>query len=160
MEPLVWSVLFAVLMLCMVAVELLTPSMGGFTIAALGSSVLSVFSGFRHSMAAGWTMLAANVALFPAAMFVGFHVLKKSPIVNQVQNPGGIINAPDARPLAKLAGEVGKTLTPLRPAGAAMIDGMKIDVMTEGKFVEAGTVVRVIRVSGSSVFVEPEKLQI
>ena len=35
MEPLFWSVVFAVSMLCMVAVELLTPSMGGFTLAAL-----------------------------------------------------------------------------------------------------------------------------
>ncbi len=35
MDPLFWSIVFLVLMLCMVGVELLTPTMGGFVLVAM-----------------------------------------------------------------------------------------------------------------------------
>ena len=155
MLHLFWSIVCLVLMLCMVAVELLTPTMGGFIIAAMVCSALSVYSGFLHAQSTGYIMLAVNVTLFPIAVFIGFHFLRKSPIINHTQNASGIQSAPDSQPLSKLKGEVGKALTPLRPAGAAMINELKVDVVTEGKFVEAGTVVKVLRVNGSTVVVEP-----
>ena len=155
MDPLFWSIVFLVLMLCMVGVELLTPTMGGFILVAMGFSGVSVYAGFQHSSAAGYFMLAANVTLFPLAIFVGFQFLRKTPIINQTQNASGIQSSPDAQPLSQLKGEIGKTLTPLRPAGAAMINERKFDVVSEGKFVEPGTVVKVIRVNGSTVIVEP-----
>ncbi|HLX64385.1 MAG TPA: NfeD family protein [Planctomycetota bacterium] len=154
MDPLFWSIICVVLMLCMVVVELLTPSMGGFTLAALTFSGLSVYTGFKHSPSAGFVMLAVNVTLFPVAILVGIHFLRRSPVINEVQNPSGIQSAPDSQPLHKLKGEIGKSITPLRPAGAAMINDQKVDVVTEGKFVEAGVVVKVIRVNGAIVVVE------
>src|SRR5882724_6241675 len=154
MDPLFWSIVCVVMMLCLVIVELLTPSMGGFTLAAVAFSALSVYTGFLHSQSAGYVMLAVNVALFPLAFYIGFQFLRRSPLINQTQNPSGIQSSPDALPLHNLKGEIGRALTPLRPAGAAMINDQKIDVVTEGKFVEAGVVVKVIRVNGSIVIVE------
>ena len=142
-------------MLCMVGVELLTPTMGGFIFAAMLCSGVSVYTGFMHSSSTGYIMLAANVTLFPVAILIGFQFLRKSPIINQTQNASGIQNAPDSQPLLQLKGEIGKTLTPLRPGGSALINDLKVDVVSEGKFVEAGTVVKVLRVNGSTVVVEP-----
>jgi membrane-bound ClpP family serine protease len=154
MSQLFWSIVSLALMLCMVSVELLTPTMGGFIFAALICSGISVYSGFLYSSSTGYIMLAVNVMLFPAAILVGFQFLRKSPIINQTQNASGIQSAPDSQPLAQLKGEIGKTLTPLRPSGSALINDLKIDVVSEGKFVEAGTVVKVLRVNGSTVVVE------
>lgn len=154
MSQLFWSIVSLALMLCMVAVELLTPTMGGFILAALVCSAVSVYTGFLHSASTGYIMLAVNVMLFPAAILVGFQFLRKSPIINQTQNASGIQSAPDAQPLAQLKGEFGKTLTPLRPGGSALINDLKIDVVSEGKFVATGTVVKVLRVNGSTVVVE------
>lgn len=155
MSPMFWSIVCLLLMLCLIGVELLTPSMGGFTLAALLFSAGSVFAGFRDSEATGWVMLAVNALLFPGALFVGFQFLKRSPIVHKSESAGGVKSAPDGLALEKLNGEVGKALTPLRPGGAVLINGRKVDVVSEGKFVDAGTVVRVIRVTGTSVIVEP-----
>lgn len=155
MDPLFWSIVCLAMMLCMVGVELLTPSMGGFTFMALVFSAASVFTGFRHSQGAGYVMLAANVTLFPAAFYFGIGLLRKSPMINQTQNADGIQSAPDSQPLMQLKGEVGKALTPLKPGGSALINDLKVDVVTEGKFVEAGAIVKVLRVSGSTVIVEP-----
>jgi len=47
----------------------------------------------------------------------------------------------------------GVALTDLRPAGSARFEGEKIDVITNGEHVEAGTRVRVVRIDGPSIFV-------
>lgn len=49
----------------------------------------------------------------------------------------------------------GVALTDLRPAGSARVDGEKVDVITTGEHLEAGTRVKVVRVDGPSVFVRP-----
>jgi membrane-bound serine protease (ClpP class) len=54
-----------------------------------------------------------------------------------------------------LRGRTGMAVSFLRPAGIASIDGRRIDVLTEGEFIAAGTPVRVMRVEGRRVFVEP-----
>ena len=155
MDPLFWSIVCLAMMLCMVGVELLTPTMGGFIFAAMVFSGISVYTGFLHSGGAGYVMLAINVTLFPAAIFVGFQFLRKTPIINRTQNSDGIQSAPDSQPLMQLKGEIGKALTPLKPGGSALINDLKVDVVTEGKYVEAGSIVKVLRVSGSTVVVEP-----
>jgi len=47
----------------------------------------------------------------------------------------------------------GVALTDLRPAGSARLDGEKVDVITTGEHLEAGTRVRVVRIDGPSIFV-------
>ncbi len=57
-----------------------------------------------------------------------------------------------------LRGKSGVAGTYLRPAGVALIDGMRVDVLTQGEFIPEGTPVRVTRVEGARVFVEPVAL--
>jgi membrane-bound serine protease (ClpP class) len=59
--------------------------------------------------------------------------------------------------LAELAGKRGVALTPLRPAGKADIEDRTVDVVTDGLYVEEGAALRVARVEGTRVIVEPEK---
>ncbi|MGA7353840.1 MAG: NfeD family protein [Candidatus Cybelea sp.] len=54
-----------------------------------------------------------------------------------------------------LRGRTGTAVSFLRPAGIAAIDGRRVDVLTEGEFIAQGTPVRVVRVEGARVFVEP-----
>jgi membrane-bound serine protease (ClpP class) len=68
-----------------------------------------------------------------------------------VQGPDYVASA-DHR---ELLGRTGIASSYLRPAGVATIDGKRIDVLTEGEFVTAGTAVRVTRVEGARIFVCP-----
>jgi membrane-bound serine protease (ClpP class) len=52
-----------------------------------------------------------------------------------------------------LIGRDGWATSYLRPAGVASIGGVRVDVLTEGDFVAAGTAVVVTRVEGARVFV-------
>lgn len=62
------------------------------------------------------------------------------------------IAAPDRR---ALIGHAGFATSYLRPAGYAAINGQKVDVLTEGEFVAAGTPVVVTQVEGARIFVRP-----
>jgi len=53
----------------------------------------------------------------------------------------------------ELLNQTGKALTTLRPSGTAVISGKRIDVMTEGPFIEAGAAVKVVAVEGMRVVV-------
>lgn len=53
----------------------------------------------------------------------------------------------------ELLGKVGVTLTPLRPSGMILIDQEKVDVVSEGSYIDPGKKVRVIEVEGSRIVV-------
>lgn len=55
--------------------------------------------------------------------------------------------------LTALVGKSGKTVTPLRPAGVALINGQRVDIVTQGEFVAPETEIEVILVEGSRVVV-------
>ncbi|WLR49889.1 nodulation protein NfeD [Bacillus tianshenii] len=57
----------------------------------------------------------------------------------------------------ELVGKVGKTITPLHPAGTALIEEDRIDVVTEGGFIAADQPIVVIKASGSRIIVREAK---
>lgn len=70
---------------------------------------------------------------------------------------GGFVSAPDQ---SILLGTLGVAQTDLRPAGLARFGERRVDVVTDGSYVSAGTRVRVIEVAGMRVVVraEPEEM--
>jgi membrane-bound serine protease (ClpP class) len=50
-------------------------------------------------------------------------------------------------------GRIGIALSPLRPAGVAEIEGSRVDVVSDGGFIEAGAAIEVTRVEGNRVVV-------
>jgi membrane-bound serine protease (ClpP class) len=57
----------------------------------------------------------------------------------------------------KVIGKKGITVTPLRPAGIAEIEGKRVDVVSEGGFIDKEEKIKVIDVRGSKVLVQPYK---
>jgi membrane-bound serine protease (ClpP class) len=53
----------------------------------------------------------------------------------------------------ELLDQAGTAVTNLRPSGTALINGHRVDVVTEGPLIERGTAVRVIAVEGLRVVV-------
>ena len=59
----------------------------------------------------------------------------------------------DANELSYFVGKLGSAHTPLRPAGIAEFDGVKLNVVSEGDFIEKGAPLRVDRVEGKRIIV-------
>ncbi len=53
----------------------------------------------------------------------------------------------------ELLHQTGTALTALRPSGTAVINGKRVDVVTEGPFVERGSLIKVVEVEGARVVV-------
>lgn len=58
----------------------------------------------------------------------------------------------------ELIGKVGVLVTDLRPSGTLLLDGERIDVVSEGNFIMKGTHVKVIKTEGSRIVVRPFEL--
>ena len=54
-----------------------------------------------------------------------------------------------------LVGKRGVSISTLRPSGRADIDGLTIDVVTEGDFVDPGQQLEVVRCEGNRIVVRP-----
>jgi len=66
---------------------------------------------------------------------------------------GSEYQAPSAE-LENYARKTGRAVTPLRPAGTAIIDGSRVDVVTEGNFISKDTPIKVVKVEGMKVIVQ------
>jgi membrane-bound serine protease (ClpP class) len=55
----------------------------------------------------------------------------------------------------ELVGSTGHALSQLRPSGMALINGKRVDVVTEGGLIDKDTPVRVVAVGGLRVIVRP-----
>lgn len=54
----------------------------------------------------------------------------------------------------RYVGRSGVAQSPLRPSGIALIDGERVDVVTDNAFLKAGVRIRVLRVEGARIVVE------
>jgi membrane-bound serine protease (ClpP class) len=66
---------------------------------------------------------------------------------------GTAVDAPELEELAALKGRYGATATPMRPSGAVVIDGRRVDALTEGLMLDAGVPVRCVDVRAGRVIV-------
>lgn len=73
-------------------------------------------------------------------------ILKES-----LSREAGFIGTED---LEYFVGREGITSTILRPAGTAMFDGLKLDVVSEGEFIPKGSKVKIVQVSGRRIAVK------
>lgn len=114
-----------------------------------------------------WTYLRTGVMTLTTATLVSLigmwsitRYLPHVPVANQMMLGGdtaqGHDRADDAPVVADApvwVGARGVTQTVLRPAGKALIDGQRFDVVTEGDMVEPEVEVQVVRVEGNRVVV-------
>lgn len=92
--------------------------------------------------------LAMTVALQAAAK----GKLNKSLVLSHSLNKeSGYIGTED---LEYFVGKEGKTITTLRPAGIADFDGVRLDVVSEGEFIQKGTEVLIASVQGRRIVVK------
>ena len=79
-------------------------------------------------------------------------------LATAMQAEEGYISAPESDRI--WLGRRGVALSPLRPAGIAEIDGSRVDVVSDGGFIDAGIEIEVTRVDGNRIVVrQPAPLQ-
>jgi membrane-bound serine protease (ClpP class) len=143
----------ALLGILLLIIEAFIPGFGVFGVGGLASMGASIFLAvptqelaFRYLM---WTALAFMIALFGVLRGLSKRGLGKA-LTLESDGKGWV---PARTDLSHLVGQEGKALTVLRPAGTAQFGQDKVDVVTEGDYVQPGTAVKVMRVDGARVIV-------
>lgn len=122
-------------------------------LAALFTSIYLLFPTTEIALSAiALIMLFSLLAVGILIKLFGISPLWKRISLNESQTTeAGYIAS---RTRKELLGKKAIALTPLRPAGTAEIDGYRIDVVSEGGFIEKGLPVEIIKVSGNRVVVK------
>ena len=66
-------------------------------------------------------------------------------------------NSAAAEDYSEYLGQTGVALTVLRPAGTAMIENKRLDVVSVGDFIEVDVPIQVVNVEGSKIMVEKDR---
>ncbi|MCL6610145.1 MAG: hypothetical protein K6T66_01245 [Peptococcaceae bacterium] len=154
----IWlSVLFFLLGIAALILEIfILPGFGvagvaGILLIAWGILLLAV--DFTQAAMALVVGLAATLAAFLLGirLFKRFNLWQRLTLGTKQHKEAGYV-APQAD-LMQYMGRTGTALTPLRPSGAAEVSGRRLDVVTGGEYIPAGTPVEVINVEGTRVVV-------
>lgn len=131
----------------------------GFGVAGVAGIILIAWGVLLLTVDFTQATTALSVALLAtaAAFVIGLKIFKRLDLwqrmtlrTKQYKEAGYV--APQAD-LIFHVGKTGTALTPLRPSGAADIFGQRLDVVTEGEYIPAGTAVEVVMVEGARIVV-------
>ena len=153
----IWVILLAIFGLTMIVAEVFFPSMGVLSILAAVCLTGAVLLGFQEGQVTGFLVLSVAVIGAPVAWIFALRALPNTPfgkrLVLDAQSLEGSNRAGQETGLEDLLNKTGESISPLRPAGYARIDGRRVDVVTRGELLDSGERVRVIEVEGNRVVV-------
>ncbi|MFA7345145.1 MAG: NfeD family protein [Terrimicrobiaceae bacterium] len=136
----------------MLAAEVFVP---GLVLGTLGG--LCLIASVALSYAAygplwGTAAFAALAILSIAGFFLWLELFPHTPLGKKMML-GKSLNKRNSLEAPNLIGTTGETVTPLRPAGTAVIQGRRIDVVAEGGLIESGQKISVVAQEGIRVVV-------
>jgi len=160
-----WEIVVFVIGVALLVTEIfVTPGFGLFGVAglilsfgALGAALVGNvgldFPGVSHLSSAALTLASALALTIVLAFTLGRYLPETTRFQRLIlgesleASAGYTAAATDA----SLLGQRGEAETPLRPAGTANIGGRRLDVVSQGSFIEPGTPVEVVGVRGARV---------
>ena len=137
-----------------VIAEIILPSGGILSIVALGVFGYSLFVVFSEiSKTVGFALVAADLVLIPVLVILGLKLLARSPVTlrKTLSREKGVSSQPSD--LDSYIDMQGTAVTDLRPAGKAIINGKRVDVVTRGEYLEKDAAIIVIEVTGNQIIV-------
>jgi membrane-bound serine protease (ClpP class) len=126
-------------------------------VTGLGASLVGESATWPDWIDAAWQVAAVLLITLVVMIIVlrwlpRIRFARKLVLDDEMSAAKGYASAPEHE--HDLLGRTGIAASPLHPAGLASIDGQRIDVISEGGFIEPNTPVTVVRVDGNRVVVK------
>ncbi|MNN58499.1 hypothetical protein D3C81_1735480 [compost metagenome] len=139
----------------LLVIEIFVPGFGIWAIIGIICLMSGVIMAAYDSSAAA---LSLGIGFILAMVLAGFviYAFRKRGIWNkfilkdELKTELGYVSQPVKE---YLLGKTGKAMTSLRPAGTAVFDGERVDVVTAGEFIQQGQLVKVVLVEGGRIVV-------
>ena len=153
-DSLLFPIILQLVGVVVIIAEIILPSGGILSIVALGVFGYSLFIVFNEiSMIIGFSFVAADLILIPVLVIVGLKLLARSPVTlrKTLSRKEGVSS--QSSELESYVGTQGNAVTDLRPAGIAVINGKRVDVVTRGEYLEKDSAIIVTTVTGNQIIV-------
>jgi membrane-bound serine protease (ClpP class) len=138
-----------------VIAEIVIPSAGLLAVLAAGLIGYSIYLVFTEiSSSVGMAFIMVDIIAFPVVLMVGLKLLVKSPVTLKTSLSRSDGFSSQSEELLAYNGKTGMAVTDLRPAGMAMIENKRVDVVSRGEYIEKGSAVVVLAIEGNRVMVK------
>ncbi|UTR17069.1 nodulation protein NfeD [Salipaludibacillus sp. LMS25] len=139
----------------LIVLEVLSPSFGILGILGIGAILASlVISSFSLMNLLLSVVIAVIVTIIASVIFFKYASYKgpfrRVILTDQTKTEQGYVSNENRH---DIIGEVGEALTILRPSGTALLNDERLDVVSEGGYIEQGRKVKVISATGSRIVV-------
>ena len=132
----------------LIFLEVFIPSGGIIGIVALAALSLGIYSFFHQGKVLLGSLTGIGGAVFVISM--SSFMLKRISLA-ETQDSEAFTSVDNS--LDEIMGRSGVTKSALRPAGVALIDGARVDVVASNGFIENGKLIKVVETSGNRVVV-------
>lgn len=139
--------------LALIFAEFFIPSFGVIAATALLSAIWAIVIAFKAGTGYGYTALVSFVVLAGLDIVLAVKLLPYSPLVLKKR----LEATSKASGLSDFVGKQGVAETALRPSGRVRVDGNLHDAMAEGRIIDRGTRVEVVRAQFGELVVRPAK---
>jgi membrane-bound serine protease (ClpP class) len=149
------SIILFVIGIVLVLLEFVLPG-GIIGLIGLGAILTSFFLAGSSVMVIGVSLLVALVATVIVSIILvkvfgkKLHAFKKIILFDSTNTESGYVSNKNRE---DLIGKQGIAFTTLRPSGTAIIDEERLDVVTQGNYIEKNTKIEVIKTEGSRIVV-------
>ncbi|MCF8018062.1 MAG: hypothetical protein K9L62_01565 [Vallitaleaceae bacterium] len=131
--------------------EIFIPSFGvtgGIGIVAILAGVIMT----TNTIAEGVVMFLVILLVAIILMYLAYKFIasRRSPLIQKAQLNEEILKSD----LSLLVGKTGTAITALRPTGKGDFDGLELDVLTKGSFIQKGSNILIAEVEGKKIFVK------
>lgn len=149
------TIIFFVIGLVCVALEFFVPGgiLGVIGVGAIiGSLFLSTDDAGHMTMSIAIALMVSIIASVLLFRIMGLEkgFFKNIILSDSTSTEKGYVSSKNR---LELIGLEGRAMTPLRPAGTGEFDGERIDIVTEGGFIESNRPVKIVKTEGSRVIV-------
>ena len=124
---------------------------------ALGLSIIGA-GATPSAVVAATLRVGISFVVAIAAFFATFALLPRTVFARGLVLGSDLRESPDDEAATLPEGAAGVTVTPLRPSGTALFGTMRADVVSEGQFLPAGTLIEIVRREGHRVVVRPKAI--
>lgn len=160
MNPFYLSLILIGIGFLVVFLEFFVPSAGMLGVLSAVLIISGIVAAFFHSLSFGTLMLLITVVAIPIIFACMIKIWPHTPIgkrilIGDLTDEDVLPNDEHYTRLESFIGQLGVAKTKMLPSGIVVIDGEKLDAVSDGFAIEPGDPIKVVGVRANRIYVQP-----